>query len=157
MSHARHAIEADPRYRGWMVAAATSLAVVAIGVAGALFTLGGGSDRDVASAANRFRPLAGWWQIEIEDRSGAGCLDPGCPISVRRWQAERPPAPAELRRSIEEAGWSRLNLDGDCRPVGNRSGAFPLCTARASADGMELTLAVLQGESYDVTMTVQSR
>ena len=157
MSHARHAVDADPRYRAWVIAALASVAVVAIGVLGAVFTLGGGGDPDVVAAANRFRPMAGWWQVEIEDRSGAGCLDPGCPMSVRRWQAERPPAPAELREAIETAGWSDLTVDGDCRPAGNRSGAFPLCTARASADGMELTVAVRQDDSYDVMLTVESR
>ncbi|MFG1924205.1 hypothetical protein [Cryptosporangium sp. NPDC048952] len=157
MSQARHAIEAEPRYRAWMLAAATSMAVVAVGVGGAVFTLGGGGDSDVVSAANRYRPLAGWWQVEIEDRSGAGCLDPGCPMSVRRWQAERAPTAGELRKSIEAAGWSDPGVDGDCRPSGNRTGAFPLCTARASDDGMELTLTVQQADSYDVTLTVESR
>ena len=157
MSQARHAIEADSRYRAWLVAAATSLAVVAIGVGGAVFTLGDGGGSDVVTAANRFRPLAGWWQVEIEDRSGAGCVDAGCPMSVRRWQAEQPPTPTELRRSIEAAGWPDAAVDGDCRPTGNRTGAFPLCTARSSEDGMQMTLTVLQGESYDVTMTVESQ
>lgn len=157
MSHARHAIEADPRYRAWLVAASTSLAVVAIGVGGAVFTLGGGGDSDVVTATNRFRPPAGWWQVEIEDRSGAGCLDAGCPMSVRRWQAERPPTPVELRRSIESAGWPDAAVDGDCRPDRNRSGAFPLCTARSSDGDLQLTVSVLQTESYYVTLTVESR
>ncbi|GAA0259636.1 hypothetical protein [Cryptosporangium japonicum] len=157
MSQARHAIDVEPRYRSWILAAATSMAVVAVGVGGAVFTLGGGGESDVVAAANRFRPLAGWWQVEIEDRSGAGCLDSGCPMSVRRWQAERPPTPGELRRSIEAAGWERPGVDGDCRPTGNRTGAFPLCTAEASGEGMRLTLTVQQAESFDVTMTVESR
>ena len=157
MSPARHAIESVPRYRAWVLAAVASVVVVGIGVFGAVGTLGGGGEENVAAAANRFRPLAGWWQIENEDRTGAGCLDAGCPRSYRRWQADAPPNPAELRRAIEAAGWPDPDVDGTCRPVGNRSGSFPLCTARASTDGMELTVTVTQMDPYDVALSVQSR
>jgi len=158
MSGARHAIESDPRYRAWVLAAAASVAVVGIGVFGAVGTLGGGGGHEnVAAAANRFRPLAGWWQIETEDRSGAGCLAAGCPMSFRRWEAETPPNPADLRRAMETAGWSDPDIDGTCRPTETRSGSFPLCTGRASDDHMELTVTVTHGGAYNVTLTVESR
>jgi hypothetical protein len=158
MSPARHAIEVDPRYRSWVLAAAASLIVVITGVVGAVGTLGGGGgDSDVATAANRFRPLTGWLQVELEDRTGAGCLDAGCPISVRRWNVDRPPTATELRQSVQAAGWPDPRMDGDCRSSASRSGAFPLCTARASGDGMELTITVLDGDQYSVAMTVESR
>ncbi|SHM54365.1 hypothetical protein [Cryptosporangium aurantiacum] len=156
MSPARHAIEQNRRHRAWMLAAAVAVVVVVIGALGAVVTLRSGGDPDVAAAANRFRPLAGWWQVENEDRSGAGCVDTGCPLSFRRWQADAAPSPSDLRRSLESAGWSEPKITGTCRPVEGRSGTFPLCTVQASGDGMQLTLTVTEVDSYQILLTVES-
>ncbi|GAA3385445.1 hypothetical protein [Cryptosporangium minutisporangium] len=156
MSPARHAIDQERRHRAWVLAAVAAVVVVVAGVVGAVATLGGAGDPDVAAAANRFRPLAGWWQVENEDRKGAGCLDAGCPLSFRRWQADDAPDPADLRRSLEVAGWSDPTITGTCRSVEGRSGVFPLCTAQASSDGMELTLTVTEVDSYEIELTVKS-
>lgn len=156
MSGARHAIDQDRRHRAWVFAAVAAVVVVVVGVVGAVYTLKNAGDPDVAAAANRFRPLAGWWQVENEDRSGSGCLDTGCPLSFRAWQADDPPNPDDLRRSLEVAGWSDPKVTGTCRPVEGRSGTFPLCVAQASGDGMELTVTVTQVDSFEIQLTVKS-
>ncbi|TQS40155.1 hypothetical protein [Cryptosporangium phraense] len=156
MSPARHAIEERRRPGVWTLAAAVAVVVVVVGAVAAVITLRTPGDPDVATEANRFRPLAGWWQVEIEDRSGAGCLEAGCPSSYRRWQVDNAPTPDDLRKSFEAAGWPAPAVEGTCQAVDGRTGSFPLCTASATGDDMRFTVTVTEDDAYQVALTVES-
>ncbi|MFI5954650.1 hypothetical protein [Cryptosporangium sp. NPDC051539] len=156
MSPARHAIDQNRRSGARTFAAAAAVLVVVVGAVGAVITLRGPHHPDVVTEANRFRPLAGWWQVEIEDRSGSGCLDAGCPSSFRRWQVDHPPTPEQLRTSFAAAGWPAPAVQGTCRAVDERSGSFPLCTASASSGDLRITVTVTEDDAYQVALTVET-
>lgn len=142
-----------------MVAVASVVLTVAALAAGVTF--GDRDAADVVGAANRFPPLTGWQRDEAADRTGSGCLDTRCPQVYRRWSAPSPPTVAQLRGALAAGGWVSPSIDGDCQPLAGRSGAFPLCTAHASSDRMDLVVTVTGSSvgttSYQIALTIEAR
>ena len=112
----------------------------------------------LVQAADRFTPPAGWELVEATERGpGSACVDVACPSAVRRYTTAGPVSAGQVRAAMEQAGWTQVIVDGDCRPQDGRTGAFPLCQAEATAGDTRVQLVVAGPQPdpdgrFDVTL-----
>lgn len=114
----------------------------------------------LVEAADRVMAPPGWTLVEsLERRSGSLCVDVECPSVSRRWTSTAPISPDQLSRLLEGAGLAGARVEGTCRPQAGRTGAFPLCQARAEGATARMVITVSgvdssAGPPYAVTLIV---
>lgn len=146
--------------RRWWVAAVVLLAVVVTVVIVRRWSSAAGQ-ADVAAleqAAARVPTAPGWQPGPTLVRTdGQLCVDAACPSVSRRWTSAAPPNPRQLRALLGQAGFPAAHVEGDCQPVPKRSGAIPLCHARAQTSGQQIELTVtgpMEPQTYAIALVV---
>lgn len=147
--------------RRWWVAAVALTAVVMTFVVVLRWSSGGGQADTVAleQAAARVPAAPGWLPGQMLVRTGGAlCVDVACPSVSRRWTSAARPDPQQLRELLGQAGFTAVQVDGDCQPEPGRTGALPLCHARAQASGLRVELTVTgpmtTPQTYAITLVV---
>lgn len=103
---------------------------------------------EVRAVLDSFPAPSRWTQVETVTRGRSPlCVDVACPGGLRRWASVRSATADDLVELARRAGWRIEGVDGNCLPKPNRTGPLPLCTLKASAKNLGLSLSIIGSQT----------